>query len=508
MKSLNNFIKHSVLLVLITCLGQNVLANKITQQLQEKLDSGADLELESGKVYNIDATLKLTTAGQRIYTKEADNIRDYAIIRLVNPTLVTIINAEGLKNVVIEKVRIDGNRDNLQPVAGKIPMKPFISLGKSGGDDQVVKNCIITNARCSGGWAAIHVHENAFRTVVQDNIIFGSGVDVLGNGRSALEYPFGWGDGISVAARNSVVKNNLIIDAADEGVMVQGAPGTMVKDNVVVAFSREVLGGIALIDPAEYCLLDPLKNTYDYSGIEVSNNLVHALGARVHIGYPCGMDVWSWKVGNEKTIVGAEVTDNEMIGEVGGYGVAVGGVKNFKITGNKISAVFEERGDGLHNNPPDEPAAFIYDKARTFDCELQQEFVPSKKHIIHLMRNSRTPVNEAGYRILDRYGEQEMEAIISTAFMEVLGRFPSKKEEKFWKDWLTETRSNADAIRTALMISPEFQSENKAWRVTQLQECRVQLFMEQLYLAFDKQKNKFWPEAHQLHQYLFLRYSK
>ncbi|MCD6354728.1 MAG: right-handed parallel beta-helix repeat-containing protein, partial [Prolixibacteraceae bacterium] len=342
---------------------------------ERAFSTGADLVLEKGKIYRVDATLKLTQPGQRIYTEDVQSIRDYATIQLVNPTLVTIINAEGLKNIVIKNVHIDGNRDNMRPETGKIPMKPFISLGKQGGDDQIIKNCIITNARCSGGWAAIHVHEHAFRTVIQDNIIFGSGTDVLGNGRSALEYPFGWGDGISVAARNSTIKNNLIIDATDEGIMVQGTPGTKVENNVIVSFSREVLGGIALIDPADYCLLDSIENTYDYRGVEVKNNLVHALGARVHIGYPCGADVWNWNKRN-KIIVGAEVADNKMIGKIGGYGYAVGDKKN------------------------------------------------------------------------------------------------------------------------------------GAWRVTQLQECRVQLFMEQLYLAFDKRKDNSWPEAHQLHQHLFSRYAK
>jgi hypothetical protein len=97
-------------------------------------------------------------------------------------------------------------------------------------------------------------------------------------------------------------------------------------------------------------------------------------------------------------------------------------------------------------------------------------------------------------------------SVISAAFVEMLGRFPKANETKDWEKWLKETRSNADAIRTALMISPEFQISNRAWRVTQLQECRVQLFMKQLYLAFNEQKDNSWPEAHQLHEHLFSRY--
>lgn len=482
------------------------MANQVTERLQSVLNSGADLVLEKGRTYEIDAILQLTKTGQQIYTANTLSIRDYATLRAVKPEMVTLINAEGLAGIVIRDVRIDGNRHNMRPSDGKIPMQPFISLGKMGGDDQTIRNCIITNARCSGGWGAIHVHEHAFRAVIQDNIIFGSGVDVLGNGRSALEYPFGWGDGISVAARNSLVKNNLIIDATDEGIMVQGAPGTKVENNVIVALSREVLGGVALIDPADYCLLDSLENTFDYREVVVKNNLVDALGGRVHIGFPCGMDVWNWNE-HQKILVGAEVLQNEMIGQIGGYGFAVSGVKDFIVNRNKTNAVFEERGDGLPNNPPDEATAFIYEVSRSINCKLQSEFIPAGRHIVHLMRNFRKPVNEAGYRILENYGNSETKAIVSVAFMEMLDRFPDADEMANWEKWFHETRSNADAIRSALMISPEFQSRNKAWRVTQLQECRVQLFMEQLYEAFEKIDKGVWPGARELHMAIFERYN-
>lgn len=498
--------RYFISIILLLGIIVDTMGNPTTRQLQAILNRGGNLVLEKGKIYDIDATLQLKNRGQRIFTDNVTNIRDYATLRVVQPEMVTIINAEGLANVVIKNVQIDGNRDNMRPLTGKVPMEPFISLGKKGGDDQTIKNCIITNARCGGGWAAIHVHEHALRTVIQDNIIFGSGVDVLGNGRSALEYPFGLGDGISVAARNSIVKNNLVIDATDEGIMVQGAPGTKVRNNVIVALSREVLGGIALIDPTDYCLLDSIENTFDYRGVEVNNNLIDALGARVHIGFPCGMDVWHENKQN-RIIVGANVTDNEMIGKTGGYGFAVSGVKDFTVIRNKATAVFEERGDGLPNNPPDEPAAFIYDSSKIFNCNLQKEFEPAQKHIVHLMRNFRTPVNEAGYRILDKYGKIEAEAIVSAAFMEMLNRFPSKTEAEYWQKWLQKTRSNADAIRTSLMISPEFRSQNQAWRVTQLQKCRVQLFMYQLYSAFKTIGAASWPDANELHKVLFNKYN-
>jgi len=499
--------KYFIVVMLFVCLITGISANPVTKQLQEILDKGVDLVLEREKIYDIDATLQLKSRGQRIYTDDVTRIEDFATLRVVNPELVTILNAEGLAGIAVKNIRFDGNRHNLRPKDGIVAMVPFISMGKKGGDDQAIENCIITNARCSGGWAAIHVHEYAFRTVIQNNIIFASGVDVLGNGRSPLEYPFGWGDGISVAARNSIVRNNLIVDAADEGVMVQGAPGTIVENNVVVALSREMLGGIALFDPTDYCLLDSVENTFDYRGVEVRNNLVDALGARVHIGFPCGMNVWKLNKDN-RIIVGARVINNKMIGKAGGYGFAAGGIKDFVITGNINQAVFEGRGDGLPNNPPDEAAAFIFEPSSTPGCKLQKEFKPAQKSNVPLLRVSRTPANEAGYRLLENYGEIEAEAIVSAAYMEILGRFPKKTEALHWQKWLHKTRSNADAVRTVLMLSPEFIEGNPNWRATQLQECRADLFMQQLYKAFKKVGSESWPSAFDLHHIIFSKYNQ
>ena len=101
-----------------------------------------------------------------------------------------------------------------------------------------------------------------------------------------------------------------------------------------------------------------------------------------------------------------------------------------------------------------------------------------------------------------------MNAIISIAFMEMLDRFPSAEEAIYWKNWMQETRSNADALRSSLMVSPEFANRNQAWRKSQLQECRVQLFMEELYRAFDEKEDASWPEANHLHRSLFSRYEQ
>lgn len=51
-------------------------------------------------------------------------------------------------------------------------------------------------------------------------------------------------DGISLACRNSVVSGNTITDATDGGIVIFQAPGSMIKDNTIIADQRQLLGGI------------------------------------------------------------------------------------------------------------------------------------------------------------------------------------------------------------------------------------------------------------------------
>ena len=134
--------------------------------------------------------------------------------------------------------------------------------------------------------------------------------------------------------------------------------------------------------------------------------------------------------------------------------------------------------------------------------------MPAQEHIIHLLRNFRKPVNESGYRILDHYGEVEAKTIVSVAFTEMLDRLPSEKESISWEKWLQASMSNADALRVQLMLTPEFRERHGDWRMTQLQECRARLFMQEIYSAFKILGEKKWPDAHELHAILFAKYDQ
>ena len=144
------------------------------------------------------------TAGQRIETVDQFRLADYA--ENCNGRQCgqgTLINASGIAGATLSKLILDGNRQGFRSDDGELVEEPMLSFGGAGADRQVIEKCIVMNGRCSGGSGAIHVQEGGKDIVVPADDAFSAGADIWGNGRSALERPFGWGDGISTASRNT-----------------------------------------------------------------------------------------------------------------------------------------------------------------------------------------------------------------------------------------------------------------------------------------------------------------
>lgn len=76
------------------------------------------------------------------------------------------------------------------------------------------------------GWSCLHVAEgnlSCTNVTVQNNDIGPSGSDLFQQ----------WADGISVACRNSVVRNNMLNNPTDGGIVLFGSPGTRVENNTI-----------------------------------------------------------------------------------------------------------------------------------------------------------------------------------------------------------------------------------------------------------------------------------
>jgi hypothetical protein len=468
--------------------------------LQAVLDRGDDLALLTGQVYLISEALQYKTPGQRIYTADVRYPSEFATLRLGDRELTQLITAGGVEGAVLEHVICDGRRYEFgippkEETGGGAELS-LVLFGAPGGDNQIVRECVFLNAR---SWSTVKVHEGASRVRVENNFIFGAGADCRGNGREANEDRIKWGDGITFAARDSLVRNNLIIDPTDVGFVLFGAPGTIAEDNVVVAISRESLGGANLVDPIDYYKLSDTET--DYRGLKVRNNLVEAFGSRIHIGYPMGAAPWVPRKKGQ-ILVGGEVTGNTMAGGAGAYGFVVHGVRDWKATGNTSSALYSGIADGLSpKNRAHEPSPFVYDPATVENVELQEEFVTCVPHIEHLLRCNHGPKDARGYRIYP-YGDAEASAVVEAAYLEMLGRPVNEDDMKSCVGLLQANTLNADGLRRRLMSSTEFRNRFGYVAPEDLHPYRTQLWFgicdSIIRDALNKKDN--WPSASGLYK--------
>jgi hypothetical protein len=162
-----------------------------------------------------------------------------------------------------------------------------------------------------------------------------------------------------------------VTDATDGGIVVFGAPGSRIANNVIVARTRAALGGINLVDFAPYA--------GDYRGTVVSGNVVNASGAAILVGIGMGPGIWTCISADERPVnAGATVTRNRLEGAHMGYGYVAQDVVDWTVTGNTSRAHHRGRPRALCGLPrPSPPAAFLRDPARA-SGRFQREFVPGR----------------------------------------------------------------------------------------------------------------------------------
>lgn len=76
-------------------------------------------------------------------------------------------------------------------------------------------------------WSCLHIAEGSLdcnNVTVQHNDIGPCGTDDFQQ----------WADGISMSCRDSLVWNNTILDPTDGGIVLFGAPGTVVENNTIL----------------------------------------------------------------------------------------------------------------------------------------------------------------------------------------------------------------------------------------------------------------------------------
>jgi len=468
--------------------------------LQSLLDQGQSLDLCPSSTYALNAALVFKASGQRISTPSASHPREYATLRIASGSAANAITSHGLDSLVVEKLIVDGNRQALGAFTGAAADNYALVL-LVGGKGNTVRNTVLKNTR---SWSSLQLHESGGCEggLVENNVVLWAGCDPRGNGCAPGDPPAKWGDGISMPCRNTVVRNNLIIDATDVGIVLFGAPGSTVENNHVAAVSRETLGGVALVDVMDLFAVSGSRANKDavtdYRGDSVRNNRLSAAGARVHIGVAVGPPIWFGPDWLGARTLGVSVTQNRLDGDAFGYGVVANGCEQVRIEGNSSAAQHGGAGDGV-NGAAATPRPFLYRPSTTVNpVALQGDFVADNA-LTSLLRLHNCPKTGAGFWRCN-YTSAEARAIVRLAYIEMLGREPDASGWDHYAKRLVNERLSADDLRRALMGSQEFAQKHPGVAASAMQTHRQAVWERALFdvVAADLGAGKAWPAASSL----------
>jgi hypothetical protein len=317
---------------------------------------GSEAELCPGARFELSAPIAFTASSQKVYTqgKPTDDTR--ATLIIVNADLTGAVMMRDYDAAELTNVIVDGNREVLGYLAGD-------ALITAGGfsSDQVIKANVIRNTR---SWSSLQIisgysdDQPCTEALVEGNVIGPSGTS------TSME----WADGISLACNDSTVRGNEIFDATDGGIVVFGAPGSVIEENSIRAETRTMLGGINMVDYG--------VTQGSFEGTVVRNNTIDAAGAVIRIALGMGARVWGFydDTNAEPPLYGGTVTGNVLNGTSMQYGFIVSGVKDWTVSDNRDEAVHI----GKPSNPcgatvASKPDGFLIDP-RYSKGDFQPEF--------------------------------------------------------------------------------------------------------------------------------------
>ena len=334
--------------------------------------SGAQAVLCPNAVFTLNNSITFTAPNQQVYTQGLPTDSTRAVLRLGSGSVTTAINGNGQSGIVIENIQVDGNI----AATGKLDGGALIEIGGAG-SNQTVQDI---NAHDTRSWSTLHIIEGA----VTNSIPQCQSAKIVDNTIGPAGYPSpggAWADGISLACGNSLVQGNTVVDATDGGIVVFGAPGSTIQNNTVIAKTRQLLGGINMVDYA------PMNG--NYTGTKVQNNVIDAQSAFIKVGLAMGPQAWSCTTG---TNYGATVTGNTLQGGDMGYGYAVNGVSSWTVTGNVDNAQHVGTPGSGCGGLPSAPAGFQYQMATS--STLQSQFQPgSLEYLLGITAPTGTPTS-------------------------------------------------------------------------------------------------------------------
>ena len=323
------------------------------------------------KTYRLKTPIVFTAADQELATEGYPTGPDRATV-LIAGDFATAIQGDCRRcaHVAIKSLVIDGNRKGL----GRIP-EDGVSTGLvilGGTDGQVVQNCWMKEPR---GFTALHIREGdslgCHNALVENNEIgpAGNEYDPKVDGPDPETSPIGrpLADGLSLACRDSIVRDNTFHDVTSASIVIFCSPGSLIQANHISAVTRSALAGILMVDAS------PFEG--DYSGLVVKGNIIDARSHFIRVGIGIGTAVLSDDT--ETVLHGGSVIGNGIRGRHMGFGIAAAGLSKWTVTNNWDESTHGGvRSDRCFDEPinPD-PMGFLHTTKTIVDSKFQAGFV-------------------------------------------------------------------------------------------------------------------------------------
>jgi len=356
-------------------------ANTLTDRLNVALNSsgpGFVLRLCRNAQYMIQAPILFAAPNQEISTEGYPTDNSRATLVVSGP----VANGQGhttaidgtcanCSGVVLRNIQVNGTRAGASPTLGGAN----IEMGGPN-SNQLVEYVHSFDPR---SWSCLHIAEGGQvcrNVTVQNNDIGPCGSDVYQQ----------WADGISVSCRSALIRNNTVDNPTDGGIVLFGAPGTLVTNNTIWVENRTLLGGINLVDVTPW--------GGDYSGTIVQDNTVlggFATDSKsttqndgenvddviIKIGIAIGPQTWFNDQFGANLSSSGTVLNNKLSGAFG-YGIAITSANNFTVQGNILvgnTSFIGSRGPNCSASDPTPPsAAFIVGSVNVTRSNLQSQF--------------------------------------------------------------------------------------------------------------------------------------
>lgn len=356
-------------------------ANTLTDRMNIALNSSGDgfvLALCQNTQYLIQSPIYFAAPNQEISTVGYPTGEERAILVVNGPvfngsghtTAVdgTCPNCNGVK---LRNIQINGTRGGASPTNGGAN----IEMGGAN-SGQLIEYVHSFDPR---SWSCLHIAEgslNCNNVIVQNNDIGPCGSDVFQE----------WADGISVSCRSAIVRNNMIKNPTDGGIVLFGSPGTLVENNTIWILNNTLLGGINMVDVLPF--------GGDYSGVVVQNNTIiggfatdsesdeQSKGENIDdviikIGIAIGPHTWFGdEFGANRSFSG--IVRNNILTGAFGYGMAITSATNFTVENNTLvgnTSFIGSRGPNCSTTDvTPTPAPFVIDPVNVTSSTIQNNF--------------------------------------------------------------------------------------------------------------------------------------